>query len=391
MQTTDARAGAAAGFDALRRGDAATARPLLEAAAAQDPRSETVWLGLAVACHRLGDREARLAALDKALELNPTNLRAILLKGDHFAEAGDDRAAVSFYKFALKAAPPPAQLATDLRQDLERAQAACARSAAEYESFLRARLADAGLGGELSSARFEQSLELMLGKKPVYFQEPRIYFFPELPQRQFYAREDFPWLAAVEARTQAIREELIEVLRDDAAFTPYLERIPDRPQVDSLGLLDNPAWSAFYLWKNGVPVGDHIARCPRTMAALEHVPLARLPNRTPSILFSLLRPGARIPPHNGLINTRLICHLPLIVPEGCRFRVGNEMRSWTEGETLIFDDSIEHEAWNDSDKTRVILLFDIKRPEMTEAENRLVAAAFEAIDAYSGGPPAWED
>ena len=391
MQTTDARSRTAAGFDALRRGDAAGARPLLEAAVAESPKDETAWLGLAVACHRLGDRDARLAAVDRVLELNPANLRAILLKGDHFAEAGDDRAATAFYRFAMKATPQPQQLPPDLIRDLERARVVCDRVAADYEAFLRERLAAAGLGAELKSARFEQSLDLMLGKRQVYFQEPRAYFFPGLPQRQFYEREAFAWIPALEARTDDIRAELTEVLRDDAAFSPYLERIADRPQVDSLGLLGNPAWGAFYLWKNGSPVDDNIARCPKTMAALENVPLAQLPNRTPSILFSLLKPGTRIPPHNGLINTRLICHLPLVVPEGCGFRVGNETRRWREGEVLIFDDSIEHEAWNDSAQTRVILLFDIRRPEMTEAENALVAAAFEAIDAYGGVAVAWDD
>ena len=126
------------------------------------------------------------------------------------------------------------------------------------------------------------------------------------------------------------------------------------------------------------------------MAALAGVPLNQLPNRSPSVMFSLLRPHARIPPHNGLINTRLICHLPLIVPPGCGFRVGNENRHWQEGKAWVFDDSIEHEAWNPSDQTRVILLFEIWRPELTEQERLLVQALFAAIDAQSGQKPAWE-
>ena len=98
------------------------------------------------------------------------------------------------------------------------------------------------------------------------------------------------------------------------------------------------------------------------------------------MLFSLLRPGARIPPHNGFVNTRLICHLPLIVPESCGLRVGNDTRALVEGKAWLFDDTIEHEAWNGSDRTRVILLFEIWRPEFTEEERRLVSAMFQAID-----------
>ena len=91
-----------------------------------------------------------------------------------------------------------------------------------------------------------------------------------------------------------------------------------------------------------------------------------------------------------MINTRLICHLPLVVPGKCRFRVGNEVREWQEGRAWVFDDSIDHEAWNDSDRTRVILLFDIDRPELDDEERRLVNAMFEGIDAYSGAKPDWD-
>ena len=124
-----------------------------------------------------------------------------------------------------------------------------------------------------------------------------------------------------------------------------------------------------------------------TVSALADVPFARVKNRSPSVLFSLLRPGAHIPPHTGEVNTRLICHLPLVVPEKCRFRVGNDIRTVAEGRAWVFDDTIEHEAWNDSDRTRVILLFEIWRLELTLEERALVSAMFEAIDEYGGGQP----
>jgi len=108
----------------------------------------------------------------------------------------------------------------------------------------------------------------------------------------------------------------------------------------------------------------------------------------PSILFSLLRPGAHITPHHGFTNARYICHLPLIVPEGCAMRVGSETRAWTEGRACVFDDSIEHEAWNrNPDKLRVVMIFDVWRPELSEAEQRLVSTMLQAVDAYGGGLP----
>lgn len=130
-------------------------------------------------------------------------------------------------------------------------------------------------------------------------------------------------------------------------------------------------------------------RCPATMAALAGAPLASVRNRSPSILFSLLRPGARIPPHTGFVNTRLICHLPLIVPPGCGLRVGNDTRTPVEGKAWVFDDTMEHEAWNLSDRIRGILLFEVWRPELTGEERALVSAMFEAIDAHSGEKAVW--
>ena len=179
-------------------------------------------------------------------------------------------------------------------------------------------------------------------------------------------------------------------MRDPAAFAPYVTGHANRPRKGQLGMLNNPAWSAYYLWKNRQPVAANVARFPNTMRALRDVPLCHVPQRSPSILFSLLQPGAHIPPHNGLVNTRLICHLPIIVPGPSRFRVGNETREWVEGRAWLFDDTMEHEAWNDSDRARVILLFDVWRPELSAEERRLVSGLFEAIDAYNGTTPDWD-
>src|SRR5581483_11812408 len=145
-------------------------------------------------------------------------------------------------------------------------------------------------------------------------------------------------LAPVEAATDQIRGELLKVLEDEGAFTPYVEPETDRPVFDDRGLLGSPSWTAFHLIKAGEVVAENAARCPAAMAALAHAPLCRIPGRTPSVLFSLLRPGAHIPPHHGFTNARFICHLPLIVPPDCAMRVGAETRPWVEGQACVFDD-----------------------------------------------------
>jgi aspartate beta-hydroxylase len=385
---------AASAMQALRNGDAIDAKRLFEQIIALGAADASAFLGLAYACRRLNDSAATLKAIDQALSLEPKNLRALIFKADHLAAAGDERGAVSFYLAAVKAAASIETLSPDLQSEVARAQEMCAKSVAASETFLRERLATQGLVSvpvaDPATRRFEDSISVMFGHKKIYFQEPRQYFFPEMPHIQFYPRADFPWLDAVEAASDAIRAELLEVMQHANAFVPYVQGEENRPHNAQQGMLNNADWSAFYLWKNGEVVAENAARCPRTMAALASAPISRISNRSPSILFSLLRPGAHIPAHNGFINTRLICHLPLIVPDQCRFRVGNETREWVEGKAWCFDDTIEHEAWNDSDQTRVILLFEIWRPELTMRERGLVNAMFETIDARSGVKPAWE-
>jgi aspartyl/asparaginyl beta-hydroxylase (cupin superfamily) len=380
---------AQAGADALRRQDPGAARALFEQAVAVAPADASAWWGLALACKGLGDDRGQLAALDHVLSADPGHLRALIMKADHFAKAGDGRAAGAFYQAALARAPNADSLAPDLRSELRRAERESARYSQSYESHLRDALAKAGFGSTKSSRRFDRCLDLLLGKKQIFLQSPTSFYFPELPQRQFYERQEFPWLAELESKTETIRNELLGLVHEDEAWRPYVQSNASRPPRDYGALLDNLDWSALYLIRSGEVVAEAAARFPRTMQALSAVPLCESPGWTPAVLFSLLRPGVQIPPHTGYTNARLICHLPLIVPENCGLRVGNEVRQWVDGEALIFDDSIEHEAWNGSDKLRVVLLFDIWRPELSAEERDLVAATLAAVGSYGGAAAAW--
>jgi aspartyl/asparaginyl beta-hydroxylase (cupin superfamily) len=371
------------GAEALRGGDARAALAHFRAIAEAGRADATVWIAIAMATRSLDDNAGHLAALGEALKLEPRNLRALMMKGDHYAGLGDHRAAQSFYSAVTKLAETANLLPADLAADVARAHAALTGYTQQYERHLQAHLEAHGLG-EPGTARIAESLDLLLGRKAIFRQEPRIHYFPGLPQIQFYDRAGFPWLDGVEAAWRDIRAELLEVLTDESAFAPYIQGEGDRPAFDEIGLLGDPSWSAFYLWENGEPVEKNIARCPKTAAALAEAPLCRIPGRTPSVLFSLLRPGAKIAPHTGFMNSRLICHLPLIVPPGCGFRVGNDARSWEEGRAWAFDDTIEHEAWNGSDRLRVVMIFDIWRPELTGVERGLVSETLKAIDSFTG-------
>jgi aspartyl/asparaginyl beta-hydroxylase (cupin superfamily) len=141
-------------------------------------------------------------------------------------------------------------------------------------------------------------------------------------------------------------------------------------------------WSAYFLWNQGRREEPHLARCPRTAAALAAVPQVDIPGRGPTAFFSILDAHTRIPAHSGVTNTRLTVHLPLIVPPKCGFRVGGETREWRVGTAWVFDDTIEHEAWNDSDAARAILIFDIWNPELTALERDLLRETVTALAEY---------
>jgi aspartate beta-hydroxylase len=373
---------------ALSAGDAHNARALLETATALPGAGAASWFALSLAYRRLGSPEAEGPALDRALELEPGHLPALIRKGDLYTARSDPRAANSFYRAAIKIAQGLPALGPEWRAEVDRIGAVVQSNSRLFEHHLLADLDRNGLR-EPGARRFVRALDLMLGRRHVYLQQPQVFYFPELPQVELYEREAFSWAASLERQTATIRAELTALLAAGERFAPYMQRSPDRPVFNTNGLLNDPTWSACHLIQNGEEVAANAALCPRTLAALREVPLCRIKGRTPTVLFSLLRPGAHIPPHHGFLNTRLICHLPLIVPPECALRVGNETRAWREGELVIFDDTIEHEAWNRSAELRVVLLFDIWRPELTDTERALVAAMLESIDGFGGPRREW--
>jgi Aspartyl/Asparaginyl beta-hydroxylase len=364
--------------DALQRRDGAAAQRLL----ADLPEAQMPWLMLAKACNLLGDAAGEEAALQSQLALEPRNLPALLLTGELKARDGDDRAASSFFQAALNGAAHTDAVPQQLHAMLDRAQQFIADAWSRFEDHLLSQLSASGLA---PNGRVGTAVDMLLGKKQLYLQQPSSFYFPGLPQRQFYERAEFDWLAGVEAAVPTMQAELQAVLSDGEDFAPYVEANADRPRAAN-PLINDPSWGAFYFWRNGEVVAENAARCPATMAALELAPMPRIDKRSPIALWSLLKPRTHIQPHHGLLNTRLICHIPLIVPGDCGLRVGNETREWREGGALIFDDSFEHEAWNRSDSTRVVLLFEIWRPEISVEERAALTAIFETINDYQGVP-----
>lgn len=369
-----------AGVAALNRGDAAGARKAFEEIVRLGRADAAVWLGIAIAAQAQSDDPAAAVAADRVLAEDSQNLRALLIRAALYERAGDMRAAASFYAAAIGQIPEGASLPGPIQREIDRARTAEAQVRRRMEDHLRARLEAGGYRESAETRRFTQSLELLSGRRQRYESRPRSYFFPELPSIAFHPRERFPWLAALEAQTDAIAGELAPLLETPGAFAPYVEAEADRPTDRDYRLLDNAEWTACYLWRDGVRNEPYASLCPRTMAAMEAIPLETIPKRAPFVLFSKLTPGAWIQPHHGFLNSRLVAHLPLIVPDGCWFRVGAETRSWRRGEAFVFDDTIEHEAKNPTRETRVVLIFNVWRPELTEMERHLVSLLMQAVD-----------
>lgn len=318
------------------------------------------------------------------LKTQQTDIADLLARGDEFAAAADARAAVAFYQAALKSASQSRSLEPATLSRLRGAQSYVQARVSTFERTVDDALRSVIREDGVASLRLAHAVDMLKGGRQIFPQQPSVFYYPYLAPRQFFEREEFDWVEDLEAATGDILDELQALLSDSAQFQPYVENAANRPVRDFHGLNGSHAWTALYVWKNGSFVPEIGDRCPATVRAMGKVPLAQIGERTPSVFFSRLQPGAHIPPHTGMLNSRLICHLPLIVPSGGWLRVGNETRSWKPGELLIFDDSIEHEAKNGSEQMRIVLIFEIWRPELSDAERAAISQIFDAIDQLGG-------
>jgi aspartate beta-hydroxylase len=386
-----ARALETLGQVAFRRGDLAEARALLERLAQADGRDPQQWVNVAVACQGLRDDAGEEAAVRRALTVDPRNLPALLMRGHLMERRGKTHAAARAYGAAATVSPPVERLLPELRPAVGHAIQFKEKYDRDCAAFLDRHLEgalEAHRGEDLR--RFRDAVDILVGRKRRYDSQPVILHYPRLTPIEFFDRGEFPWIEAVEDATEAVRGEFMEVLRSDAGFQPYIEYPPDVPHDQWAELNHSPRWSAFHLYKMGRRVEENARRCPRTMALLDGVPQPQQQGRTPAAMYSLLKARTRIPPHTGVTNVRLVVHLPLVVPPGCGFRVGNETREWVPGKAWVFDDTIEHEAWNESDQLRVVFIFDVWHPHLSAAERALVTALSQGLDAFAGGADSYD-
>lgn len=364
----------------LKRGATQSALATLNDLEQQEPADPQIKLDKALALRLQGNLAAALAALDAALAIDPYFFLGLLSKGSVLEQMGKRRVAAQVYRNALRIAPRPEYTPAAFEEPIRGARRVVEEDAREQAGYLRERLGD--LRTRFAHERLEridECVDIMAGTKRVYNAEPVQMHVPRLPAIPFFDRGHFPWLPQLEAETDAIRQELSVLLAEGLpGFAPYVDYEPGTPENQFRELNRSDRWSSLWLWRDGKRQEPAIARCPHTAGVLEQLPLADQPGFAPTALFSVLAPHTRIPPHTGSTNARLVVHLPLILPGPAGFRVGNERREWRIGEAWAFDDTIEHEAWNDSDETRAILIFDIWNPLLSAAEREMIRVLLAA-------------
>lgn len=372
----------AAAVRAMAANAPARAKEILQDAIRAYPKSSVLRINLAAAHQALSDLPAALLAVEEALKIEPRSFSALLFKATLLEKQGRDNEAGLAYGDALTQAPPENQLDAGVLRLLRRAREVHQRYVAQLGAYVRRELG-APTPGSADSRRVELFIDASLGTRKIFRQEPSHFRYPELPAIEFYEREEFPWLADLESATADMRAELAQVLAEDRGLIPYIN-YPYAALNQWSELNHSLRWSAFLFYHDGKRFEENCARCPRTVEAVGRIPQPRIEGMMPATMYSVLKPRTRIPAHTGPNNVRLVVHLPLVVPQGCGFRVGNQTRQWREGQAWVFDDTIEHEAWNDSDEVRVVLICDTWNPRLSIAERDMITAVMGAMHRFDG-------
>ena len=370
------------GADAMRRGDPRCAASHFERAARREPEEPAHWVNLATAQRALGDSDGERSALRNILDLDRRDLLALIRLAELHERLGEEAQAEDRWKAVLALSKGIDQPSPEFAQLLGHARTYVQNRRAKLSEAVKEALAD-----DLCKAatrerrRMEVAADAWLGRREIFASQCEGLHYPFLPADEFFDRELFPWLEQLEAATEAINAELTEILADPGPeLTPYIALPSGVPESKWSRLDKSLAWGAFHLWKEGKRFDDACARAPKTAALVESLPICQIEDRAPNVFFSILKAGAHIPAHTGVTNVRSVVHLPLVVPDGCEFRVGGEFRQWRLGEAFAFDDTIEHEAWNRSSEDRAVLIIDAWNPYLSENERTMVCRLYETAD-----------
>ena len=368
------------------------AAEILRLLTAAGNQNDEAWLRLGACEARLDNPRGAAEAFAKGLQTRPDAFLARLQYAECLLALGDRDASLIQTFRAVTTAQAKGRWLNDQTTAPElRARVKTAMTLVDQgrrDLFLSSIAPLVETHGRSELVRVITALELYLGLikggSPDPRQRPTFLYVPDLGPTPYFARELFPWYAVLESATPQILAELQAVIDARQGLQPFLRFDNGARKSDYLGSKGGEAaWDAYFFYRHGEAFADHLAACPVTANALQHVPLTKIEAHAPEVLFSFLSPGTLIKPHHGVTNSRVVTHLPLIVPENCALEVGGVEHRWEVGRCVTFDDSYSHQAWNHSDRLRVVMILDSWHPGLREPETLALKQLVETIGAFN--------
>ena len=211
---------------------------------------------------------------------------------------------------------------------------------------------------------------------------PQVFSIKYNTSPTFFDTNAFPWRGQLEENFQEIRQEILAGLNVAADGRPYLSNRHRLEGAQWAPLVNRMSWASVHLYQNGVANDKVIQKFPQTLKALAGVPVATTKGKPSEVFISVLAPNTRIPEHFGVSSAILTAHLPIDVPADCGLQVHEEIRIPEAGKLIVFDDTWEHSAWNNSDQPRVVLIFELWHPELNEPERQAIARSIQARESW---------
>jgi len=380
---------------AWQRGERDRAIDYLQRAAAHHPERSELAMELALMCANNGQQARASELLTSLLREQPQHPPAWLLLGQLRQAGGDPLgAARAWYQAITYAQAQGLWRGVDSTPPhlLHAVKGAIAHVRQARREFLWNAYADLRdrFGAE-ALKRVDRALQTYLGEIDVKpsdaRQRPKVLYFPDLPSEPYLDPYLQPWANDLRDAFPSILAEAQALLAEGAEFVDFMGFKPGDSTERYLGGTGNkPAWDAFFFYRHGQRFDANHTRCPNTSAVLESIELCRIRSQAPEICFSFLSAGSHIKPHYGVTNTRVVMHLPLIVPPGCALNIIDAgEHEWQPGRLMMFDDTYQHEAWNRSDQDRLILLMDCWNPYLRDVEREAVKRLVEALTEFEAG------
>jgi aspartyl/asparaginyl beta-hydroxylase (cupin superfamily) len=355
-----------------------------------DPSLEA-WSRLGMCLAHLGEHAQAVPAFEQGLRLAPDAFLLRLWLAESLDALGRGDEALPMYFAAVHAAQAKGRW-LDQRSTAPELQPRVLAAMARIDQGRHALFASAlqplvDRFGEAALRRVTAALRIYLGLQPRPAddgQRPTFLYVPDLDPSPYLGAERFPWYARLQGATEGICNELRQVLASRQALQPFLDFSNGATPQDYLSARHGDgAWDAYFFYRHGVAHAENLQRCPVTAAALAHVPLTRIDLHAPEVLFSILAPGTTIKPHYGVSNSRVVTHLPLIVPPDCALEVAGIAHHWQVGQLVTFNDTCLHQAWNHSEQVRVVMILDTWHPDLDEAETLALRYLVERIGAFN--------